>query len=196
VPRAGLNRERVVETAAGIADEVGLEHLTLAAVAEHHGVALPSLYKHVRGADDLRRALAIRGVRDLAQEMGRAAQGKAAGEALRSVAQAYRRYAHTHPGTYAGTVRAPEPDDEDHTAAAAQLLEVVYAVLAGYGIGGDDAIDATRALHATLHGFVTLEREGSFKMARSVETSFDRLLDALDDAFHSWAAHTPTTTSR
>jgi hypothetical protein len=93
------------------------------------------------------------------------------------------------PGIYAGTVRAPDPDDEEHTEAVGQLLAVVFAVLAGYGIDGDDAIDATRALHATLHGFVTLEREGSFKMARSVDTSFNRLLGALDDAFQNWGTH-------
>jgi AcrR family transcriptional regulator len=191
VPRAGLSRDRVVASAAAIADEVGLENLTLAAVAEHHGVALPSLYKHVRGAGDLRRALAIRGVHDLADTMGRAAQGRAGVDALRTVAIAYRHYAHRHPGTYAGTVRAPDADDEEHTEAAARLLAVVFAVLAGYGIDGDDAIDATRALHATLHGFVTLEREGSFKMARSVDTSFSRILDALDDAFQSWGTHGP-----
>jgi hypothetical protein len=32
------------------------------------------------------------------------------------------------------------------------VLQVVFAVLAGYGITGDDAIDATRALR----GFLTL----------------------------------------
>ncbi|MEV1143797.1 TetR family transcriptional regulator, partial [Micromonospora sp. NPDC049799] len=53
MPRAGLTPQTVVRAAADLADEVGLDRLTLAAVAARLGVALPSLYKHVRGADAL-----------------------------------------------------------------------------------------------------------------------------------------------
>jgi AcrR family transcriptional regulator len=48
MPRVGLTHERVVAEAAVVADEVGLESLTLAAVAKRVGVAIPSLYKHRR----------------------------------------------------------------------------------------------------------------------------------------------------
>ncbi|HVM53676.1 MAG TPA: WHG domain-containing protein [Acidimicrobiales bacterium] len=193
MPRAGLNRERVVHAAGAIADELGLERLTMAAVAEHFGVALPSLYKHVGGLDDLRRELRILGLRQLAAELSQASVGKARGDALAGIADSYRAYAHRHPGVYAGTARAPEPDDQDHTRAAAELLQIVFSVLAGYGIEGDDAIDATRFLHAALHGYVSLEDGGSFKMARNVDHSFQRLIDALDVAFANWAADAAVT---
>ena len=47
MPRAGLNTDRVVAAAAELADEVGLDQLTLAALAARLGVRQPSLYKHV-----------------------------------------------------------------------------------------------------------------------------------------------------
>jgi AcrR family transcriptional regulator len=196
VPRAGLTRGRVVGAAAAIADEVGLERLTLAAVAEHFGVALPSLYKHVGGLADLRRELRILGLRQLASELSQASVGKAGSDALVGIARSYRAYAHRHPGTYAGTARAPEPDDEEHARAAAEVLQIVFSVLGGYGIEGDDAIDATRMLHAALHGYVSLENEGSFKMARDVDHSFQRLVDALDVAFTNWATATSSAPRR
>ncbi|GAB3952288.1 hypothetical protein GCM10027614_55720 [Micromonospora vulcania] len=49
MPRVGLNQQTVVREAARLADEVGYQQLTLAALAGRLGVALPSLYKHVRG---------------------------------------------------------------------------------------------------------------------------------------------------
>jgi AcrR family transcriptional regulator len=196
VPRAGLNRERVVQAASAIADELGLERLTLAAVAEHFGVALPSLYKHVGGLDDLRRELRILGLRQLAAELSRASVGKAGGAALAGMAHSYRSYAHRHPGTYAGTARAPAADDADHLHAAAELLQTVFAVLSGYGIEGDDAIDATRFLHAALHGYVSLEDGGSFQMERDVDHSFQRLVDAIDAAFAAWSSPTPAPSVR
>ena len=54
-PRAGVDRARVVEVAAKLADEVGLEALTLAQVAARLNVKLPSLYNHVDGLPGLRR---------------------------------------------------------------------------------------------------------------------------------------------
>ena len=39
MPRAGLNTDRVVAAAADLADEVGLDHLTLAALAAERGAA-------------------------------------------------------------------------------------------------------------------------------------------------------------
>ncbi len=56
MPRAGLTPDRIISEAATVADEVGLDRLTLAAVAHRCGVSLPGLYKHVSG---LRRSGAV-----------------------------------------------------------------------------------------------------------------------------------------
>ena len=116
MPRAGLTTERVVTEAATVADEVGLEQLTLAAVAQRFGVALPSLYKHIEGLDGLQRDLAVLGMQHLAAALSRAAVGRSGREALEAVAHAYRKFAKERPGLYTATMRAPSPDDEEHTA--------------------------------------------------------------------------------
>ena len=187
MPRAGLTPTVVVARAREVADETGFSQLTLAAVAQRLGVALPSLYKHVRGLDDLRRKIAAQALRELTDTVTRATAGKARTAALRALADAYWRYAHAHPGGYAATLRAPSSDDTESALAAQQLLDVVYAVLEGYGVEGDDAIDATRTLRALLHGFVALEAAGAFGMARDVRASFDQAVDALDKSLAHWA---------
>lgn len=185
--RAGLNPDLVVAEAARLADEVGRDRLTLAALAERFGVAVPSLYKHVDGLDDLQRRLTIRSVTELGQALAAAADGRTGSSALRAVAEAYRRYAVAHPGRYAATVRAPEREDREHLAATEVVLDVVLEVLAGYGLEGDDAIDAARALRAALHGFAALESAGGFGLPRDVERSFDRLVTGLDRLLAEWA---------
>jgi AcrR family transcriptional regulator len=186
VPRAGLNRARVVDEATAVADAVGFDRLSLAAVAERSGVRLPSLYKHIESLDGLRRDVAVRAVQELAAAVTPAVAGRTGGDALRALAGAYRDYARQHPGRYAATVRAPLPGDEAHTTAAEAVLRVVYAVLGGYGVDGDDAVDAARAVRASLHGFVVLETSGGFGLPRDVDRSFDRLVDALDAALSAW----------
>ena len=185
--RAGLSREVVVAQAAAIADEIGFEHLTLAEVAERLGVKLPSLYKHITSLDGLRRDLAVAATRELADTLAEATVGRAGTDALRAAADAYRSFAVAHPGRYAATVRAPGPDDAEHTAVSDAVLRVVFAVLSGYGLAGDDAIDAARALRAAMHGFVTLESGGGFAMPRDLERSYHRLIEGLDQVLRGWA---------
>ena len=72
-PRAGLSREAVVQAAAALADEEGLEEVTLAELASRLGVRTPSLYNHVAGLEGLRRELALLGTRELGRRLGRAA---------------------------------------------------------------------------------------------------------------------------
>ncbi|MGY1718822.1 TetR-like C-terminal domain-containing protein [Blastococcus sp. SYSU DS0552] len=90
-------------------------------------------------------------------------------------------------GTATRPPAQPLPDRARHLAAADAVLRVVLAVLAGYGLTGVDAIDATRSLRAALHGFVTLEAAGGFGMPREIDRSFDRFLAAFDSALRGWS---------
>lgn len=182
MPRAGLSAELVVEEAARLVDAEGADRLTLAALAQRFGVAVPSLYKHVGGLEDLHGRLALRAARELVTALRRAATGRSGAEAVAAVAHAYRANARAHPGTYA-YVLAPRAGDDEHARASEELLEVLAEVLAGYGItGDDDLVDAIRMLRSTLHGWVGLENAGGFAMSRSVDRSFDRLVAGLDAA--------------
>ena len=196
MPRAGLSAEVVVAGAADLVDKVSWDGLTMAAVAAYFDVAVPSLYKHVGGFEDLRRRLAVRAVEELGDELTAAvevdpADGPSPGHgaapadhraAMRAMADAYRGYARAHPGRYAATVRAPRPDDADHLAASDRVVRTVLDVLAGYGLVGDDAIDAARMLRSSLHGFSVLEAAGGFGLPRDVDRSFERLVLGLDNA--------------
>ena len=180
MPRRGLDRAQVVEAAAALADEEGLEAVTLARVAAGLGVRPPSLYVHVAGGlDALRREVALLGLRELAAGMRDAAVGRARGDALAAVARAYRAYALAHPGRYAATVRAPDAADTELAAAAGEAVEVLAAVLRGWGHKGTDGIHAVRGIRAALHGFVAVERAGGFALATSVDESFERLVATL-----------------
>ena len=187
MPRAGLSPDRVVAEAAAVADDAGLEHLTLAAVAQRVGVALPSLYKHIAGIDALHRGLAILGMRELAGRLVRAVMGRTGRDALEAVADAYRDFARNRPGLYAATLRAPRPDDEEHVAVSQEALEVAFAVMRSYRLEGADAVHAIRIFRSAMHGFVAQEASGAFGMAESVDESYRLLVELLDVAFTTWS---------
>jgi AcrR family transcriptional regulator len=177
MPRAGLDPDAVVAEAARLADADGLEALSLARLASALGVRPPSLYAHVDGLADVRRRIAERGATELAVALQTAAVGRAGREALRAVANAYREYAVAHPGRYSALQLASELGD---SRAAAEVVNVVVAVLRGYGLEGDDAVHAVRTIRAALHGFVTLETGAGFGMPLDVDESYARLVTTLD----------------
>lgn len=192
MPRAGLNQQIVVREAARLADEVGWPRLTLAALAARLGVALPSLYKHVRNADALAQKVSALATAELAAELTTAAAGRAGTDALRAVAAAYRSYALRHPGRYPATQQVPDPADPEHVTAGERAVGAIYAILHGYGITGDDAVDAARGVRSALHGFVSLEAAGGFDLPRDVGRSYDHLIEALDVALRSWPGGRPS----
>jgi AcrR family transcriptional regulator len=184
VPR-GLTQEQVVERAAGLADADGFESLTLAALAGWLGVRTPSLYNHVDGLPDLRRRLALRGSRELAERLRDATLARGRDEGLLALATAHRAFASEHPGLYQALQQAPAAGDDERAGAAAAALEPLLAVLRSYGMEGDDAIHASRGVRSALHGFAELERVGGFGIDLDLDESYRRLVATLGAGLRS-----------
>jgi AcrR family transcriptional regulator len=186
VPRAGLDHAAVVKRAAHILDSPSPEGLNLAVLAESLGVRPPSLYKHIDGLPGLRRSIMLRAKSKLSHHLGHAAIGRSRDDAIRAMSIAYRRWALEHPGQYPVTMRAPTEGDFEDQEVSSALTDVVFDVLAGYDLQGADAVDATRFLRSTLHGFVSLETTGAFELPIDLERSFARLVDSVVTALSTW----------
>jgi AcrR family transcriptional regulator len=175
-PRAGLTETVILRAAGDLADEKGLEAVSLAALAERLRVQAPSLYNHIAGVEGVQRGLAAHGAEQLANRLVRATVGKSGEQAVYALGDAYRLFAKEHPGLYAATLRAPKKDESAYVAAAEVILEVVGASLEPYRLNRRDLIDAVRGLRSLVHGFVTLELSGGFGMPQDVNRSFREVL--------------------
>jgi AcrR family transcriptional regulator len=179
VARRGLDTEQVLDEAVSLADADGLQAVTLARLADELGVRPPSLYNHVDGRAALLRLITLRGLGELTEAIATAAAGLAGEDALRATAHAYRAYAHAHPGVYEATLAPSRREDPELLAASGRLLELLAAIMRGWQLEDDRAIDAIRAVRSALHGFVALERSGGFAMPRARDASFEVLLQIL-----------------
>ncbi len=188
--KLGLTVEQVVEAAAEIADRDGLDALSLATVASALGVKSPSLYTHVRGLAGLRRQLALHGSGLLAIELAASVDGLDGPDALRTIAEQLRSFAHRHPGLNNSFLPAPTPDEDPEVAAA--LLEpvtVIASVLNGMDVDPTTVIPLIRALRAAVHGFVDLELKGGFGLPDNIDASFTTTINLVIEAI---AAHSTT----
>jgi AcrR family transcriptional regulator len=156
-----LSRDGIVNAALTFLDREGWDALTINALAAQLGTKGPSLYNHVDSLEDLRRSVRMRVIGDILEMLSRVAEGRSRDDAVLAMAGAYRSYAHHHPGRYSAFTRmALGGDDPEYTAATRAAAEPVIAVLASYGLDGEDAFYAALEFWAAMHGFVLLEMTG------------------------------------
>jgi AcrR family transcriptional regulator len=177
-----LNRDLVIEKAAALADTAGdLSAVSLTVLAQALEIRPPSLYNHINNLEDLHQGLALFGLQQLTSDLRQASLGLVGREALAAIATAYRQFSHRHPGIYPLTIRAPEREGDELSRLAQDLLQMLLLLMASMGVQGDEAIHAIRGLRAILHGFVSLESIGGYKMPLDQEESFQRIIDTYLD---------------
>ncbi|NGN69825.1 TetR/AcrR family transcriptional regulator [Streptomyces sp. A7024] len=183
--RAGLTTERVALAAADLADEVGLDALTVSALARRLGVRDASLYSHVKSLHDLRMRVAVLAAADFAERLAPELAGRAGADALTAFATVYRSFALERPGRYAATQL---PLADGYTSPAGErAIEMTYQMLRdGYALEEPDLTDAVRLLRSTLHGYADLELKGGFGHPREVERSWAQAVRALHVALTNW----------
>jgi AcrR family transcriptional regulator len=162
----------VVEAGARLADAEGLEQLTLARLAAELGVRPPSLFNHIAGLSELRRQMQLRGLREMAARVTRATVGRAGSDAVVAAADALRQFAHEHPGLYAASLPSTNAADLELNEAGEHFVGIFFDVVQQYGFEGTEAVHAVRGLFSTVHGFIVLERAGTFGMPIDIDESF------------------------
>lgn len=182
IPKVGLDRKAVVDAAVQLVNNEGGQALTINRLARDLGVQPPSLYNHIDSLADLWREIALVNTTALGERLISAGVGKSGPEGIRAVAIAYRGYVKEFPRLYQAGLRASrnvDPIDSRLQAAEDRIVNAMLAIVASFGLTGDAAIHAVRALRSMVHGFTSLEVEGGFGMPLDQDESFNRMIDLL-----------------
>jgi AcrR family transcriptional regulator len=178
-PKVALDLETVIETAADIADQFGVQEVTLANLAKRLNIRPPSLYNHVEGLPGLRKELAILGLNKLYAELSATAVGLTGEKAIIQLSKTYINFARKHPGLYEATLLAPDPKDQDVQASGGKIVDLTINVLREYDLEGDSALHAVRGLRSILHGFSSLEQKGGLELALDLDVSLRLIIKAF-----------------
>lgn len=175
--------DAIVSAGTELLEQAGPAGLTMQAVADRVGVRAPSLYKRVRGRDELVRLVTEAAARDLGERLESVVSGSPADARaqLATLAREFRAFAHARPAAYrlvfAPAADPARPDPESLARASAPLLRVAEALA-----GADHALEAARTLTAWAHGFVSMEQAGAFRLGGDVDAAFGYGLERLTDA--------------
>jgi len=165
--RSGKTRSVLLEAAARLLDEGGVEAVTLRAVGERAGVSRQAPYNHFADKAALLSVLAARYLQRLGEGMTEAAKGAGEDpfEGLGAMMEAYVRFALENPSRYRliGQEMSASPHQVVHEAARAVNVRFVGAVVVCQEAGelpGGDPVELAAILFATTHGAVELTLSG------------------------------------
>ena len=166
--RRGDTRSDLLESAAGLLEERGMEAVTLRAVGERAGVSRQAPYKHFSDKGELLSVLAARYFEGLAEAMISAADGTSGNPLARleAMLEAYARVALGSPARYRlmfGPEVRNRPYPEVHEAARGlygRLVGVVAECQEAGKLPGGDPVDLAALVYATVHGAVDLALAG------------------------------------
>ena len=165
----------MLEAAARLLEEDGIEAVTLRAVGERAGISRQAPYNHFADKATLLSVLAAGYLERLGKGMAEAAEG--AGEnpfgKLQAMMEAYVRFALASPSRYRliGQEMSASPHQEVHEAARAVHARFVGAVAAcqeADEVPGGDPVELAAILFATTHGAVELTLAGHAAEAKGL----------------------------
>ena len=159
-PSLSLSRERIITEALALADERGLQSVSMQRVARRLGVGTMTLYTYVTGKDDMLDGMASCALATIELP----APGLPWQESFRAMARSLRAATQRHPALVALMItRTPS------SLAALEPLEALLAALRGGGFGDRDVVHAAHLMWGGLTGLLIAEQTGVFGRPRGLE---------------------------
>jgi AcrR family transcriptional regulator len=192
LPGGPDRRRRILDAALAIADEQGLDAVTMRAVAARVGVTAMALYPHVGSKEDLLDGLVGR----LLAELSLPDPAKPWPDRLREIARSARDTAHRHPAVMPLLFARPAVTPD-----AVRVVDAFYQALLDAGVPDREVARVERLVSTFVLGYVISETSGRFaagdprerraKLA-GVELPAHRRLVAQLEAAVSWEAEFET----
>jgi AcrR family transcriptional regulator len=147
-------RQQILDAALAIADEQGLDAVTMRAVAARIGVTAMALYPHVRSKDDLVDGLVGRLLAELSLPDPAALPWS---DRLRTIGWSAREVAHRHPAVVPLLFARPAVTPE-----AVMVVEAIFQALLDAGVPDGDVPRIERLVSTFVLGYAISETAGRF----------------------------------
>lgn len=174
-----VSKSLVIETACKIADEQGLNNLSLKAVAEKLNVRTPSLYNHIKSLDDLLREVAHKGMRSMNEQMAQVAIGKSGDIAMKSISVEYLNFIIEHPGVYETIQWATWHGTNETAEIFENYIKILSTIILSYNFPSESTDEILNLFTGFLHGFTTLQVRYAFSDPKKVRNDLCNSIDTI-----------------
>lgn len=187
MPRIGLTREKVIEVAAELFEKCGVERFSMRALADSLNVKPASLYNHIDSMESLTVDVCVYALKMQRDIEMNAVKGKTDFDAIKALADAYRKFAKEHSDLYR-LIMSTAASGTGRLAEISQcIVEPFMKVLENTALTDSEKCHWQRTLRGIVHGFVSQEDAGFFSHLpynadESFETAIQCYIDGLKQA--------------
>lgn len=177
--RADIDKTIIIKKAAEMANEIGLEKVTLKLLANQLNIKSPSLYNHIKGLDDLRKEVMIYGWKQLEERVIEAAVCVTGYDALEAMGRTFYKYATENPGIFNAMLWYNKFQSDETQDATKRFFSVIYKIFSTLNISQKNCDHLIRTYRAFLEGYALLVNNKAFGHPLSIEDSFEISLQVL-----------------
>lgn len=177
--KKGLHKAMIIEAAARLANETGIEHISLKQLAEHLHIQSPSLYNHLSGLEELKRQLMIYGWTQLEYQILQSVNKTQGYDALEAIGYTFYRYACANPGVFDAMVWYNRFQDQEMENVTQKLFSTISDITRSLGWSDDYSSHIVRTFRAFLEGFSLLVNHRAFGHPVPLEESFQLSIKIL-----------------
>lgn len=177
--KMGLDKAAVIERAALLANENGLESVTIKELADSLNIRSPSLYNHIASLEELRKELMLFGWKQAEERLINSARDMEGYEAIRQMCREFYAYATENKGVFSAMLWYNKYTDESSMSATSGLFSMIYENMEKIGISRERAEHLIRTMRGLLEGYSLLVNNGAFGHPANIDESFEISLDVL-----------------
>lgn len=174
-----VTKMAVIQTAFDIADEKGLNSVSLKAVAEKLNIRTPSLYNHIDSLDDLLRLSAHSGMRTMNERMMQVAVGKYGDAAIKSVGIEYLNFMIEHPGIYEIIQWATWHGTDETAEIFENYMSLLTTLIDSCQLKAGKTEEILNLITGVFHGYTTLQLRYAFTAPDKVREDFLNAIDTV-----------------
>lgn len=180
-----ISDELIIETSANIANEIGLDNLSLKIIAEKLNIKSPSLYNHISSLDEVKQRLMIYGWEQMEEKILESAVGVTGYNALKNMCKAFYDYTTNNKGVFTAMLWYNKYASDRLETATNRLFKVIFKVMQPLNITDENINHIIRTLRSFLEGFSLLVNNNAFGNPVSIEESFDLSLEIIMNGIKS-----------
>ena len=180
-----ISDELIIETSANIANEIGLDNLSLKIIAEKLNIKSPSLYNHISSLDEVKQRLMIYGWKQMEEKILESAVGVTGYNALKNMCKAFYDYTTNNKGVFTAMLWYNKYASDRLETATNRLFKVIFKVMQPLNITDENINHIIRTLRSFLEGFSLLVNNNAFGNPVSIEESFDLSLEIIMNGIKS-----------
>lgn len=162
MPRSGLTKKCVIESAAVLIENSGISNFSMRALADFLNIKTASLYNHVQSMDALLADVCAYALQAQYETELKSIKGKSGTEAIIAIANAYRTFAKEHCELYRLIINTAATCGSSLGEISSCITEPFMAVLNNTALNDTEKIHWQRILRGIIHGFVSQEDAGFF----------------------------------